>query len=65
MRSNLVKSESLIVFDDDEILIQLEDTFLINEHTSQGRSFKEKLIRDYLILAQENNHIANIMLNET
>ncbi len=59
-----ITSGNLVIFDVDETLIQPIDTFLINEQTSQGQVFKQKLIRDYPILENDNNHIASIMLKE-
>ncbi|AIL12643.1 hypothetical protein IM40_02460 [Candidatus Paracaedimonas acanthamoebae] len=58
-----IKPESLVIFDVDETLIQPEDTFLINEHTPQGKDFIQKLIQTYPIMKSD-NHIASIMLQE-
>ncbi|AIL13402.1 hypothetical protein IM40_07685 [Candidatus Paracaedimonas acanthamoebae] len=60
---NSIKPGSLVIFDVDETLIQPVDTFLVNEHTPQGKAFRQKLIQTYPILKSD-NHIASIMLQE-
>lgn len=58
-----INPESLVIFDVDETLIQPVDTFLINEHTTQGKNFRQKLIQTYPTMKSD-NHIASIMLQE-
>lgn len=60
---NSIKPESLVVFDVDETLIQPVDTFLINEHSTEGKDFLKKLMQTYPVIKSD-NHIASIMLQE-
>lgn len=41
---NSIGTDTLVVFDVDETLIQPTDTYSINEHTPQGEKFRKKLL---------------------
>lgn len=44
---HLCGSDTLVLFDVDETLIQPEDAYLMNEHTIEGQRFRESLIKNH------------------
>lgn len=44
---NIIASDSLVILDVDETLIQPKDTLIINEHSQEAKNFKVKLIQQY------------------
>ncbi|MGI4775959.1 MAG: DUF2608 domain-containing protein [Janthinobacterium lividum] len=56
-------TEILVLFDVDETLIQPEDTYLINEHSEEGKKFRYALLKKYSQF-KDWDSIAGILLKE-
>ncbi|MBN9542459.1 MAG: DUF2608 domain-containing protein [Alphaproteobacteria bacterium] len=60
---SIISEDTLVIFDVDETLIQPLDSYLINEHTEQGKNFRNQIINKYRDVENWDNLTAVMLLN--